>query len=224
MLERKGIEHRVRDLPAGFHPPLLRAAGFRGGTVPALKIDGRRIQHSRRISAALDAIRPEPALFPADPGRRRAVVEAEEWGERVLQPVPRRLFRWGASSSLELRRWLVGIERMPAPGAMARAGFLQAAYFARVSGADAATAREDLGRLPALLDEVAGLIDAGTIGGPEPNAADFQIAATVRLLAAFDDLRDRVEPTPAGALAMRLLPDFAYPVPRFLPRSWLTPP
>lgn len=223
MLERKGIEHRVRDLPAGFHPPLLRAAGFRGGTVPALKVDGQRIQHSRRISAALDAIRPEPALFPAEPDRRRAVVEAEQWGERVLQPVPRRLLRWGASSSLAVRRWLVGIERMPAPGLMARAAFVQAAYFARLSGADAASAEADLESLPALMDEVGGLIDAGTIGGAEPNAADFQIGTTMRLLAAFDDLRETVVPTAAGALGMRIMPDFDYSIPRFLPQAWLRP-
>jgi glutathione S-transferase len=37
---------------------------------------------------------PEPPLFPADPDRRAAVEEAERWGERVLQPVPRQLFRY----------------------------------------------------------------------------------------------------------------------------------
>ncbi|MEX1142461.1 MAG: glutathione S-transferase N-terminal domain-containing protein [Thermoleophilaceae bacterium] len=70
MLERKGIDHEVRNLMAGFHPLLVHAAGFRGGTVPALKIDGRRIQRSREIAAALDEIQPEPALFPADLERR----------------------------------------------------------------------------------------------------------------------------------------------------------
>ena len=67
MLERKGIEHRVVELLPGFHPPQLRAAGFRGGTVPALKLDGRRIQGSLRISRALEQARPDVApLFPAD--------------------------------------------------------------------------------------------------------------------------------------------------------------
>ena len=41
MLERKGIAHRVVDLLPGFHPVLLRVLGFRGGTVPAMRIDGR---------------------------------------------------------------------------------------------------------------------------------------------------------------------------------------
>lgn len=222
MLERKGIEHRVRNLPAGLHSLLLHAAGFRGGTVPALRIDGRRVQGSREIAAALDRIRPDPPLLPAEAERRRAVVDAEEWGERTLQPLPRRLLRWGVRGSLELRRWLVGdVERMPAPDLTARAAVVNAAYFARVSRADEATVRDDLQRLPALLDEVARLIDAGTVGGPEPNAADFQIGTTTRVLTAFDDLRDAVEPTPAGQLGLRILPDFPYRVPRFLPEAWI---
>ena len=106
MLERKGIEHEVKDLFPGFHPAQLRGAGFRGGTVPALKLDGRRVQRSVLISRALDEAQPEPRLFPADPGHRRAVEEAEEWGDRVLQPVPRRMFRWGVSRRGDMRRWM----------------------------------------------------------------------------------------------------------------------
>ena len=91
--------------------------------MPALKLDGRRIQGSLRISRALEQARPDAApLFPADK-RRRAVEEAEAWGESWLQPVPRRLFRWAALHSAELRRWLAGdVLRLPAPG-LAAAGY-----------------------------------------------------------------------------------------------------
>src|SRR5829696_318279 len=89
MLERKGIEHRVKDLFPGGHPAQLRAAGFRGGTVPALKIDGRRVQGSTQISRALEEVQAQPRLFPADPQHRSAVEQAEAWGEHELQPVPR---------------------------------------------------------------------------------------------------------------------------------------
>src|SRR6185312_2123925 len=82
MLERKGIEHEVKDLLPGFHPLLLRLAGFRGGTVPALQIDGRRIQGSTEISQALDELQIEPTLYSSDPARRQAIREAEDWGER----------------------------------------------------------------------------------------------------------------------------------------------
>jgi glutathione S-transferase len=105
MLERKGIQHEVDDLLPGFHPVLLRLAGFRGGTVPALRIAGRRVQGSLSISRALEAIQPEPALFPAEPERRLAVEQAEAWGERELQPRPPRIFRWAAVHRMELRCW-----------------------------------------------------------------------------------------------------------------------
>ena len=220
MLERKGIEHEVVELLAGIHPLQLRLAGFRGGTVPALKMDGRRIQGSLRISRALEQARPQPALFP--PGRQAAVEEAEAWGERELQPVPRRLFRWAASHDGALRRWLAAdVVRLPAPSVMAIGYAPLARVFARMVDATGDRVRADLAELPGKLDRVDALIADGTIGGDEPNAADFQIATTVRVLLAFDDLRGQVEGRPAGALAMRLLPGFPGPIPRTLPAAWL---
>ena len=106
MLEHKGIEHEVDDLLPGMHPVQLRLAGFRGGTVPALRINGRKVQGSLQISHALEEVKAEPHLYPSDPERRRAVEEAEAWGERELQPVPRRIFRWAVVHRANLRRWL----------------------------------------------------------------------------------------------------------------------
>ena len=94
MLGHKGIEPRVVNLPPGTQRIAMRALGFRGGTVPGLKIDGKRALGSREISRVLDEAVSEPPLFPADPGRRAAVEEAERWGDEVYQPVPRRIFRW----------------------------------------------------------------------------------------------------------------------------------
>ena len=70
MLERKGIDHKMVVDPARActrRDP--RPLGFRGGTVPALKIDGRRIQGSREISRALDEIQPSRGCSP--PTRER---------------------------------------------------------------------------------------------------------------------------------------------------------
>ena len=39
------------------------------------------------------------------------------------------------------------------------------------------------------LDRIDGWIADGVIGGPEPNAADYQLAPSLRLLMSFDDLR-----------------------------------
>src|SRR3954454_23388968 len=94
MLESKDLDYKAIWLLPGLHPALLRLRGFRGGTVPAIKIDGRKVQGSRAISRALEEIKPEPPLFPDDPQRRAQVEEAERWGDEVLQDVPRRIVRW----------------------------------------------------------------------------------------------------------------------------------
>jgi glutathione S-transferase len=110
---------------------------------------------------------------------------------------------------------------MPLPGLMATANAPVAAVFARKSNATDARVRADLAELPALLDRVDALIDAGTIGADEPNAADFQIGTSVRALAAFDDLAPSLAERPAAQLATRLLPGFVGPIPPTLPRAWL---
>ena len=221
MLEHKGIEHRVVDLPPGMHPPVVRAAGFRRWTVPALAIDGRKVQGSREISRALDEIQPDPPLFPRDPAARRRVEEAERWGEEVLQNVPRHLTRWMAAHSYDVRRWLaVDIGGIPGGALLARTT-LQAKLFARVAGADDAAVQADLAALSTHLAEVERLRDEGVIGGAERNAADFQIASSVRSLAKFTDLEPIVGSHPAVAWAATVVPEVPGPVPPALPRAWL---
>ena len=90
MLEHKGIDHKAVHVMVGPHAFGMLGRGFQTMTVPALKIDGRRVQGSREISRALDELAPQPPLFAADPQRRRAIEEAEEWGEE-LQDAARRI-------------------------------------------------------------------------------------------------------------------------------------
>jgi glutathione S-transferase len=225
MLEHKGIEHEVDDLLPGMHPVQLRLAGFRGGTVPALRIDGRKVQGSLQIARALEEIKPEPHLYPTDPERRRAVEEAERWGERELQPVPRRVIRWAVVNRPAFRRWLARQARMPVPDVMAMLFIPVGRYMAAKVGADEASVKADLEAWPRLLDRVEALIADGTIDDEPPNAADYQIATTVRVFLAFDDLRSIVERRPAAAdLAMRILPEFPAVIPPVLPPEWLPEP
>lgn len=221
MLERKGIEHEVIDLLGGMHPAQLRLRGFRGGTVPALRIDGRRIQGSRQISRVLEELQPEPRLFPPEPAPRRAVEAAEEWGERELQPIPRRLFRWTLIRNRGFRRQMVRLAGMPLPGLMSRGMIPVIHGLARAANADDATVEADLRDLPATLDRVDSLIAEGVIGGEQPNAADLQIGTTVRVLLAFEDLRERIEPRPAAELARRTLPRYPGPLRLDLPAELL---
>jgi len=114
MIAHKRIPHRLVRLMPGLHPLLVRFAGFEGFTVPALELDGRKLQGSRPIARFLDELRPGPPLFPAEPEQRARVEEAERWGEQVLQPVPRRLFRHLLLTSESARHWM-GTEIMHMP-------------------------------------------------------------------------------------------------------------
>ena len=202
MLEHKGVEYRRIDVVAATQRVILPALGFPRKTVPAIRLDGAKIQGTREIALALDALIPSPPLFPADPERRREVQEAEAWGEEVLQPVPRRLI-WNAlrrdSSTLEtyLEGARIGI---PTPiAARTAAPFVIASR--RFNRATDEAAERDLAALPGLIDRVDELIERGVIGGAERNAADFQIATSVSLLLTMDDVRPLIEGRPAERLA-----------------------
>lgn len=222
MLDYKGIPWKRRDLANVIDRPLLRAMGFPKPTVPAIKLDGRKIQTSRAIARALDELVPEPPLFPADPDRRAAVEDAEQWGDEILQPVPRRL-SWNAlkRDRSGLRSFVEG-PIMGIPPAIAVATAAPLIYgSARVNKATDDAVRADLMSLPALIDQVDDLIANGVIGGAEPNAADFQILCSVRLLLCFDDLRPLLDGRPAADHALRVVPDYPGRIPPVYPAEWL---
>lgn len=225
MLERKGIEHKVVNLVPGTHAAALRPLGFRSGTVPALKLGRRRVQGSRAISRALDEAQPEPRLFPADPQKRIKVEEAERWGDDILQNVPRRMTRWLTIRRPEMRVHMARESGVPLPRVIGPLNAPVARYFARKVGAnDDERVQRTLAMLPALLDHVEGLLDEGTIGGKEPNAADFQIATTLRVLLTFGDLEPIIGKRKAAGYAKGLMPDYPSSVPAgFLPAEWLEP-
>src|SRR5438874_1094485 len=83
MLELKGIPYRRVDLMPVISRGVLRGLRFPSNTVPSLSISGRKLTGSREIARELDALRPEPPLYPSDPERRVAVEDAERWGEEV---------------------------------------------------------------------------------------------------------------------------------------------
>jgi glutathione S-transferase len=207
ILESKGLDHETVWLLPGLHPALLRTRGFRGGTVPAIKIDGRKLQQSRAISRALEEIRPEPPLFPADPERRLAVEEAERWGDEVLQDIPRRIVRWLSVHRPETREMIAREIGVPLPRFAAWINAPSARYMANKVNSDEEI-RNAVAQVPEALDHVDELIAAGVIGGEEPNAADFQIATSVRALLTLQDLRPAWEGRAAAEWAMRLVPEF----------------
>lgn len=224
MLEHKGIPYKRTDLLPVISKGVLRAVGFSGVTVPALKIDGQKVQGSRPIARELERLRPDPPLFPADPEQRAAVEAAERFGDEQLQHPIRQILWWSIKRDrAPLRSYSEGAKiGMPIGLAMKTAAPI-VALSARFNEADDENVKRDLAALPGLLDKVDEYIAAGTIGGEQLNAADFQIATSLGLALTLADLRPAIEGRPAGELARRVVPDYPGQAPRILPAEWLQP-
>jgi glutathione S-transferase len=221
MLEFKGLDYKPIWLLPGMWPALLRTRGFRGGTVPAMKIDGLRVQGSTLISRALEELRAEPPLFPTDPDQRLEVEEAERWGDQVLQDVPRRIVRWLSVHRPETKAMIAKDVGIPFPRFAAWINTPAARHLASKVDADGQIQRA-IEQVPEVIDHVDQLIADGVIGGDQPNAADFQIASSVRALLTIKDLDPMTQGHPSSELALRLLPDFGTDFPAgLLPAEWL---
>jgi glutathione S-transferase len=220
MLEHKGIDHRVTTFPAGLHPVLVRLAGFRGYTVPVLKLDGRRIEKSLAIARELERAQPEPALYPADAAARTRVEEAERWGEAELQPLPRRAIRWVLTQQRAAREWIARHEKLPLPQLQARTNVALTRRFATAVGATEERVRQDLAELPAKLDRADELVADGTLSLEQPNAATFQIGTSIRALCLFPQLESLLAGRPCDDIARSVLPEYPQ-APIELPSEWL---
>jgi glutathione S-transferase len=224
MLRHKGIEFKRTDLLPVISRLVVRGLRFPGPTVPAAKIDGKRVQGSLEIARELERLRPEPALFPADPEKRAAVEEAERFGNDELQHPIRQIIWWAfRKDSSPLRSYSEGARLGVPIGLAVRTAAPIIAMEKRINEATDENVRADLAAYGAMLQRVDDLIAAGTIGGAEPNAADFQIAPSIRLAMTFQDLRPLIEARPAGQLALRVQPEIAGDFPPVLPPAWLQP-
>jgi glutathione S-transferase len=230
LLEHKGIDYQRVELPTGFQSPALRLRGFasnpapfrmvdgrspralgmadRMGTVPTLLIDGQRVKTNREIARFLDELRPEPPLFPADADRRRAVEEAERWGDEVFQMAARRI---ALAASLHGPDALVnhGDDGRLGPLLWRRRTVrrLGVRLVARAFRVNARTEPQLLAALPGMLDRIDGWIETGVLNGEELYAADYMIASSLALLSYRHDLRPEIERRPAIGLVDRVLPE-----------------
>jgi glutathione S-transferase len=224
MLDHKGIPYKRKDLMPVISKVALRGLGFPRNTVPALKIDGQRVQGSREIARELDRLRPEPPLFPADPEKRVAVEEAERFGDEQLQHPIRQILWWSIKKDkAPLRSYSEGAKLgVPIDLAMLTAAPI-VALSAHFNEASDDNVRRDLAALPAMLQRVDDWIEAGLLNGEQLNAADFQIAPSLGLALTLDDLRPAIENRPAAKLARRLVPNYPGKMPPVLPAEWLDP-
>jgi glutathione S-transferase len=230
MLEHKQVPYRRVDVLTLLHPVAVRLRGFdagketrvagarrplplrigdRLGTVPALASGGQRVSTNRQIARFLDDRQPEPSLFPADPGQRRAVEEAERWANETLQMAARRIALAGAlRDPSTLSSW----------SADGRMGYLlyRPALARRliipligrlVFAVDRAAERDPIGDLPAMLDRIDTWVSDGVLGGAQLNAADFMVAPSLALILYRPDVLPLFEGRPSLELVDRLLPE-----------------
>jgi glutathione S-transferase len=100
---------------------LTRGAQHR---LPVLELEGRRIGDSTAIIEALEAYRPEPALYPSDPDERQRALDLEEYFDEQLAPALRRYVWYRTLPSTdavigalapEAPAWKAGMMRAMAP-------------------------------------------------------------------------------------------------------------
>ena len=221
MLEHKGLGHKRKHLMVGPHAFGMLGRGFQTMTVPALKVDGRRVQGTRDISRALDELDAQRPLFPADPQQRAAVEQAERWGED-FQDLVRRLVLCACQRD---PRAFSSVYRHASAGMRPAQRMARGLTIRLASAGHQATDRngqEGVAALPARLDQIDRWIEVGILNGPELNAADFQIAPNISLLLCFADLAALVQGRPAARLAARVAPQITGEIGAVLPAAWFT--
>jgi len=205
-LQFKGLEYEIDEVVPGTRRDEIEANyGAGHTTMPGMLIDGEPVHTSVAIMRRLEELQPDPPLYPADKGD--AVRDAEEWGDGELQDLGRRL-PWGA---LRFRPQaagaLAGIEELRPKGIDAAFDSTFRAW--RYHGISTVRLVDDVASLPALLDHADELVADGVIGGDVPNAADFQIGATLRTLMQIGDLAPMFEGRPCADMARRAFPDWS---------------
>jgi glutathione S-transferase len=218
-LDLKGIAYRVVEYPPPLHVVAQRLR-FGGRSVPGIVFeDGEKLLGSTAILRRLDELVPEPPLF-GDP----RVQAAEAWGESVLQPLARRLlWRGFAFDHGAMTGYQAGgrLPPLPRPLVLALAPLITRAE-ARMNGVSDSAVRADLLALPGHLDHVEALLAEGVLGADPPNAADLQIASSLRLIMTVADAAPLFGARPAAALARRLFPDQPGELPAgTFPAAWL---
>ncbi|MCW3011073.1 MAG: glutathione S-transferase [Solirubrobacterales bacterium] len=206
-LELKGMAFKTVELPVGMHAGVMRVL-FGRRTVPGIVLEGgEKVSGSRAILRRLDELRPEPALLPAEPERRAAVLEAERWGDEVLQAATRRILWPTLLANASAAPSFSEGAKLPLPAPVLKAAIpLVGRLELKLNATSAAVRDADLRELGAWLDRIDAWLADGTLGGETPNAADLQIAPSLKLLMAMEDLRAVIGPRPCGPWADALFP------------------
>ncbi len=220
-LAMKGLDFERIELQTGRHPKQIEEIYGEGNvTVPAMKVGDEQFNDSVSIMGKIEELAPDPPLYPSD--RDAAVRDAEAWGESVLQGAARRLI-WGA---LHFRPEAMGTYGGAGPLDPAGTDFAIKALrgFWKYLGISAELLAADMEQMPGHLNKVDELVAEGTIGGEAPNAADLQIASSLRMMLTIGDVAALMCERPAQELALRIFPEYPGHIPGgAFPASWNPP-
>lgn len=196
-LDRLGYEYETVELVTGQQAAEVeRVYGEGRRTVPGLLVDGEPVHGTAAIFARLDALSSDAGLYPA--ALAEAIREAEPALAEDLQSTARVLVFGAMHFRPESMGTFAGIDQLDPGGVDFAIKSMRAAW--RYLGIDAQRVHATLQELPAQLDAVDALLEAGVIGGEEPTAADFQLGSSLHLLVQIADVRPLVEERPAAKL------------------------
>ena len=172
------------------------AADAHGGDEAAVRPAHRARAEARRREDQRVARDPAPPRRAAARARaatrptrreRASVEEAEAWGDDVLQALVRRVLWPTFKAHPEAMATFARRSKLPAIPVPVLKLIAPVATRIEMKANEAtdATYPADVRSLPDVLDQIDGWIADGVLGGEQPNAADLQIATSVRLLMAL---------------------------------------
>jgi glutathione S-transferase len=224
----KGLRFEEVTLLPGTQP-VVATMLFGGRTIPAMKISGgpngnEKVQTTAKIFRALESIRPEPPLYPADAAEREKVLAAEAWGLGEFQDLARRIAWLALTRDPQAMFSFVKPGELRVPNSALKPFVSPTLWIERkLNGVSKKRTRADLEQLPRSVEQIQAMIDAGTIGNAQPNAADFAVFSSIWLLRSFEDLRPMLDSSAVGRKAKELLGDAPGHVDAgAFPAAWLT--
>jgi len=220
-LDRLGQEYETVTLETGRQGDDVEEVYGEGcRTVPGLLVDDEPVHGTSSIFARLDELHPDAGLYP--PAVAEAIREAEPALAEDIQMSARVLVFGAMHFRPESMGTFAGVDQLDPGGVDFAIKSMRAAW--RYLGIDAQRVHATLQALPAQLDAVDALLDAGVIGGEEPTAADFQLGSSLHLLVQIGDVRPLVEERPAWKVVSTLFePGLGNASAGAFPPGWVPP-
>jgi glutathione S-transferase len=194
-LDWKRLPHRRQAVIPGPHVPVIW--WLTGQTeVPVLRLDGTTVSDSTRIIAALEAHRPDPPLYPADPTARVRALALEDFFDEELGPHIRRAFFFHVLQDPERATALLTVDEPPLTKTLYRAAFPLVRTVMRAGmQIDAERAAESREKVHAALDRLeAELQPSGYLVGDAFSVADLTATALLAPLLHADEFPYRLPP------------------------------